>query len=159
MAQAPVQRVGGSGVERPAPEAPAEFAELLQSAPRHALGLTALIALSVACARPAARCAECQSTVVVAAVGEPSALVPPLVYETIGRDIGDLVYERLADLTAGRPPADTAAYRPGLAASWERLDSLTWRFHLRPGAHWQDGPPVTAEDERFSFDAFSDPVL
>ncbi|MFL5495178.1 MAG: ABC transporter substrate-binding protein [Gemmatimonadales bacterium] len=123
------------------------------------VGLTALTALSAACARPAARCAECQSTVVVAAVGEPSALVPPLVYETIGRDIGDLVYERLADLTAGRPPADTAAYRPGLATSWERLDSLTWRFHLRPGAHWQDGPPVTAEDVRFSFDAFGDPVL
>ncbi|MEO7987584.1 MAG: peptide ABC transporter substrate-binding protein, partial [Gemmatimonadales bacterium] len=42
---------------------------------------------------------------------------------------------------------------------WERVDSLTWRFHLRPGARWQDGTPVTAEDVRFSFDAFSDSVV
>ncbi|MGH7498365.1 MAG: peptide ABC transporter substrate-binding protein, partial [Gemmatimonadales bacterium] len=42
---------------------------------------------------------------------------------------------------------------------WERVDSLTWRFHLRPGARWQDGRPVTSEDVRFSFDAFTDSVI
>ena len=40
-----------------------------------------------------------------------------------------------------------------------RLDSLSWRFHLRPGARWQDGRPVTAEDVRFSFDAFGDSAI
>ncbi|MGE5232048.1 MAG: peptide ABC transporter substrate-binding protein [Deltaproteobacteria bacterium] len=97
--------------------------------------------------------------VVIAAVGEPASILPPLAVETVARDIGDLVYQRLADLEPGKPPIDPAAYRPGLAERWERVDSLTWRFHLAPGARWADGEPVTAEDVRFSFDAFSDSVL
>ncbi|HEY6948758.1 MAG TPA: peptide ABC transporter substrate-binding protein, partial [Gemmatimonadales bacterium] len=59
----------------------------------------------------------------------------------------------------GRSPIDPTAYRPRLAERWERMDSLTWRFHLAPDARWADGEPVTAEDVRFSFDAFSDSVL
>ncbi len=97
--------------------------------------------------------------VVIAAVGEPASILPPLAVETVARDIGDLVYQRLADLEPGKPPIDPTAYRPGLAERWERVDSLTWRFHLAPGARWADGEPVTAEDVRFSFDAFSDSVL
>jgi peptide/nickel transport system substrate-binding protein len=96
---------------------------------------------------------------VIAAVREPEALLPPLVSETVGRDIGDQVWERLADLRSGAGPADTSAYQPRLAAAWERLDSLTWRFHLRPGARWQDGAPLTSADVKFSFDAYADSVL
>ena len=99
------------------------------------------------------------ATVVVVAVGEPASVLPPLVTETVGRDIGDLVFERLADLEPGKPPIDPAAYRPRLAERWERMDSLTWRFHLAAHARWADGEPVTAEDVRFSFEAFSDSVL
>jgi peptide/nickel transport system substrate-binding protein len=95
----------------------------------------------------------------VAAVLEPSSILPPLVYETVGRDIGDLIFERLADLKAGGSPVDAGAFVPRLASRWERVDSLSWRFHLRPEARWQDGRPVTAEDVRFSFEAFADSVL
>ena len=59
----------------------------------------------------------------------------------------------------GASPIDQSAYRPGLAERWERVDSLTWRFHLRPDARWQDGQPVTAEDVVFSFDVFADSTL
>jgi peptide/nickel transport system substrate-binding protein len=86
-------------------------------------------------------------------------VLPPLAVETVGRDIGDLVYERLADLAAGAAPIDTTAYRPRLASQWERVDSLTWRFHLRPGARWSDGQSVTSDDVVFSFAAFSDSML
>jgi peptide/nickel transport system substrate-binding protein len=103
-------------------------------------------------------CADC-GTIVIAAAGEPSALLPPLAIETIGRDVGDLIYERLADLAPGGAPVDTAAFRPGLASSWERIDSLSLRFHLRPGARWQDGQPLTAEDVVFSFDAYADSLV
>jgi hypothetical protein len=96
------------------------------------------------------------ATIVIAAIGEPGTLLPPLVQETVGRDIGDQIFERLADLTPGGAPIDAQAYRPALASGWERLDSLTWRFHLRRGARWHDGRPVTSEDVRFSFDAFAD---
>ena len=95
----------------------------------------------------------------IAATGEPTSLFPPLVAETVGRDIGDQVYERLADLAPAGAPIDSTSYRPRLASKWERVDSVTWRFHLRPGARWQDGQPVTSDDVQFSFEAFSDSLL
>jgi peptide/nickel transport system substrate-binding protein len=121
------------------------------------LGSTVVVAASD-CGREAAGCPRC-GTVVIAATGDPSNLLPPLAVETVARDIGDQVYERLADLAPGAAPIDSGAYRPALASRWERVDSLTWRFHLRPEARWQDGRPVTAEDVRFSFEAFGDSVL
>ncbi len=121
------------------------------------LGSVAVVGASD-CGREAAGCPRC-GTVVIAATGDPSNLLPPLAVETVARDIGDQVYERLADLAPGAAPIDSGAYRPALASRWERVDSLTWRFHLRPEARWQDGRPVTAEDVRFSCEAFGDSVL
>ena len=123
--------------------------------------------LAVAAAALLAACADSRSpdactgcgTLVIAATGEPAALLPPLAYETVARDIGDRVYERLAVLAPGGAPIDASAYQPALASRWERVDSLTWRFHLRPGARWHDGRPVTADDVAFSFEAYADSVL
>jgi peptide/nickel transport system substrate-binding protein len=120
--------------------------------------ITSTLLLLPGCGERRAGCADC-GTVVVAAISEPVTLLPPLIGETVGRDISDQVYERLAYLAPGASPIDTAAYRPGLAQRWERIDPLTWRFRLRPGARWQDGRPVTAADVVFSFDAFSDSTL
>ncbi len=117
-----------------------------------------LLVIAAACGRDRGNCPTCD-TAVIAAIGEPATILPPLVDETVGRDIGDQLFERLALLAPGGAPIDTAAYRPALAASWERRDSLTWRFRLRPGARWHDGRPVTSEDVRFSFEAFSDSAL
>lgn len=118
-----------------------------------------LVPLLVAgCQERRAACPEC-GTVVIAATGEPSSLVPPLVYETVGRDISDQMFERLAYLKPRSSPIETGSFRPGLAERWERIDSLNWRFHLRRGARWQDGRAVTAGDVVFSFDAFSDSTL
>ena len=117
------------------------------------------LALLASCVREQApSCDEC-GTLVIAAAGEPSTLFPPLIYETVGRDITDQVFERLADLAPDAAPIDPGGYRPALADRWERVDSLTLRFHLRPGARWQDGVPVTATDVVFSFDAYADPAL
>jgi len=103
--------------------------------------------------------AGARTSAVVAAIGEPASVLPPLVTETVGRDIGDLVYQRLADLRPGKSPIDPGAFEPSLADRWERIDSVTWRFHLAAGARWADGRPVTSEDVRFSFEAFSDSVI
>ena len=98
-------------------------------------------------------------TLVIVAVGEPSSLLPPLVFETVGRDISDQIFERLAVLPADGSPMDPEAYRPALAERWERIDDRRWRFHLRDGVTWHDGEPFTAEDVRFSFEVFSDPTI
>ncbi|MDQ5840857.1 MAG: ABC transporter substrate-binding protein, partial [Chloroflexota bacterium] len=121
-------------------------------------GLVPGLMILLGCGDRQAGCSDC-GTVVVAATSEPSSLVPPLVDQTVGRDIGDQIYERLAYLEPRASPIDPASYRQGLAQRWERIDSLTWRFHLRPGARWQDGRPVSADDVVFSFDAFSDSTL
>jgi peptide/nickel transport system substrate-binding protein len=120
------------------------------------LGLTLLG--TGGCTGESGKCRDC-GVVVIAAVGEPATVLPPLVQETVGRDIGDQLFEKLADLSPGKPTIDPGAYRPALAQRWTRVDSVTWRFHLRPGARWHDGRPVTSQDVAFSFDVFSDTLL
>ena len=116
------------------------------------------LCLIAACQDSRSACADC-GTVVVSATSEPSSLIPPLIGETVGRDVSDQVFERLAYLKPRASPIDPESYRPGLAKEWERIDSLSWRFRLRPGARWHDGRPVTADDVAFSFDAFTDSTL
>lgn len=112
---------------------------------------------TASCQRESA-CVGCD-TLVIAAVGEPGSLLPPLVFGTVGRDITDQIFQRLADLPANASPIDPDAYMPALAQSWERIDERRWRFHLRPDVTWHDGQPFSAEDVRFSFDVFSDPAI
>jgi len=48
--------------------------------------------------------------------------------------------------------------RPGMAESWDEApDGLAWTFHLRRGARWTNGDPVTADDFEFSFERLLDP--
>ncbi|HET9293728.1 MAG TPA: ABC transporter substrate-binding protein, partial [Gemmatimonadales bacterium] len=115
------------------------------------------ILVLTACAREKT-CPEC-STLVIAATGEPSSLFPPLVFETVGRDISDQIFERLAVLMPGGATIDPAAYLPALADRWDRVSDRAWRFHLRPDARWHDGSRVTAEDVVFSFEVFADSAL
>jgi peptide/nickel transport system substrate-binding protein len=103
-------------------------------------------------------CSDC-GWAVIAAVGEPPTILPPLVQETVGRDISDQIFEKLANLSPGKPPIDPKSYQPALASQWTRVDALTWRFHLRPKARWHDGRPVSSQDVAFSFAAFSDTLL
>lgn len=55
---------------------------------------------------------------------------------------------------------DTQHDTPALAKSWELApDGLTWTFHLRKGAAFSDGHPITADDVLFSFAVAYDKVL
>jgi peptide/nickel transport system substrate-binding protein len=140
------------------PQEPGE-AGIVVSA-RHAavrLLATSLVLLGLACS-DRSECTRCD-TLVIAATGEPGALLPPLVGGTVERDISDLIYERLADLGAGGSPLDSSAMAPRLAVRWERVDPVTLRFHLRQGARWHDSVPVTAADVVFSFEAYADSAL
>ncbi len=123
--------------------------------PLRPFALALLVLAGCAGEPPCARCDQ----IVVAATGEPRSLLPPLVVETVGRDISDQIFEHLADLAPAGAPIDTTAYRPALAVRWERVDPLALRFHLRPGARWHDGQPVSAEDVILSFEAFADTLL
>ncbi len=47
----------------------------------------------------------------------------------------------------------------GAAERWEtNADATKWTFHLRPGARWSDGRPVTAHDFVYSYRRMVDPA-
>jgi oligopeptide transport system substrate-binding protein len=67
--------------------------------------------------------------------------------------IGDL----MMGLTTDGPDASPI---PGGATSWETSpDGLVWTFHLRRGAKWSDGVPVTADDYVFGLQRLLDPKI
>ncbi len=48
---------------------------------------------------------------------------------------------------------------PGIAISWETsADGKTWTFHLRKGARWSNGEPVTGGDFVYAFRRLVDPA-
>ncbi len=56
--------------------------------------------------------------------------------------------------------SDTYEWIPALADRWRRLPGgRAYEFHIRQGAKWSDGRPVTAEDVKFSFDVLFNPAF
>ena len=54
----------------------------------------------------------------------------------------------------------TQQFLPELATSWDvAADGVTWTFHLRKGAAFSDGHPITSEDVLFSFQIAYDRIL
>ena len=75
--------------------------------------------------------------------------------ETSSTDITDRLFGFLVGFNLA-----TQEYEPGLAKSWEvGADGVTWTFHLRKGAAFSDGHPITAEDVLFSFEVVYDRTL
>lgn len=59
-----------------------------------------------------------------------------------------------------RDPQDSQNYLPGAAESWESSeDGTVWTFHLRDGAQWSNGDPLTANDFVWAASYFYSPKL
>ena len=76
--------------------------------------------------------------------GELKAVDPYALMESFSLSVGTAVYEGLIR----RGP--DLKIEPCLATSWETLDPLHWRFHLRKGVKFHDGEDFTADDVVFS---------
>ena len=131
--------------------------------PRAPLPWAALLALAAGCggetAREAAPATDAPGgTVVIATVGDPDHLVPPLVGSLQGAQIVAQLFDRLAEIGAKLNTVGDAGFEPRLARSWTWApDSLSIRFTMDPRARWHDGRPVTARDVAFSFRLCTDP--
>ena len=95
--------------------------------------------------RPPHPAAAASPNVLRIGIPAPSTLDPVL-----RANPSDLLIDRqLYEPLVGFDP-QTQALVPRLASSWDVLDGgKTFRFHLRPGAHFHDGVTVTAADLAF----------
>ncbi|MGE0451861.1 MAG: ABC transporter substrate-binding protein [Vicinamibacterales bacterium] len=89
------------------------------------------------------------------ATGGPKTFNAMMANETSSSDITMNMFIGLASFEN-----DTQQDAPMLAKSWEASpDGLTWIFHLRKGAAFSDGHPMTSADVLFSFQLALDDTL
>jgi peptide/nickel transport system substrate-binding protein len=85
-------------------------------------------------------------TVVLASIGDITALIPNIVTDGPSHDIGALVYDGLVQTD------QNLNYIGQLADSWTfSPDCLTLTFDLRRDVQWHDGRPFTADDVVFTY--------
>jgi peptide/nickel transport system substrate-binding protein len=131
--------------------------------PRRTLELAALplvlLALA-ACGRGDRSRSAAGGTLVIAQTAEPATLFPPRMSQVPEQVVVTTLFERLADLGPALNTVGDSGFTPALARSWRWADdSLSIAFVLDPQARWHDGVPVRAEDVRFTFHAYTSPVV
>ena len=100
------------------------------------------------------------SIITIASAVDADALIPPLVGTTQGKQAVDMLFDGLAEAKTPISTVGDAGVGPQLASSWTWApDSLSIAFSIDPRARWHDGVPVRANDVRFSFALFTDPVV
>jgi peptide/nickel transport system substrate-binding protein len=100
------------------------------------------------------------SVLTISTAVDADALIPPLVSTTQGKQAVDMLFDFLAEPKTPMSTTGDAGFGPQLATRWQWApDSLSIAFSIDPRARWHDGAPVRANDVRFSFALFTDPVV
>lgn len=126
---------------------------------RAATLFTTLLVVLAACSGRGGCTSEYCGTVVFAATGEPTTLLPAVSTIAVERDIHDQIFLKLAEIGPDGGTFGDSGFTPELARSWAWSDPLTLTFQLDPRARWQDGTPLTAADVAFTFDAYTDSLV
>jgi peptide/nickel transport system substrate-binding protein len=142
-----------TGTGAPEPPKPPEALASTESAPSPSADLGAK---SLEGANPAAVVDSVITdggTLVIRYRAEPDSLNPLTGRDLYGRNVLGLVMDGLVSRNL-----DTLEWEPRLAESWETsADHLTYTFHLRKDAKWDDGVPFTSEDVLYSYEKMIDP--
>ena len=129
---------------------------------RHTLLLSLTSALVLGCrgTDSAEAKSDVGGTMIVTTAADADFLLPPLIASTMGAQVGDMLFERLATPDSTLGTVGDKAFTGELAERWSwGPDSLSIAFSINPKARWHDGRPVTARDVRFTFDVFRDPAV
>ncbi|EHJ47923.1 extracellular solute-binding protein family 5 [Solidesulfovibrio carbinoliphilus subsp. oakridgensis] len=90
--------------------------------------------------------------IVMATIGEPSNLIPPLASDSASHEVADLLYVSPLRYDKDIQLECMAAER------YEVLDGgKLLKFWLKPGIRWTDGVELTAEDVEFTYKLMVDP--
>ncbi len=90
---------------------------------------------------------EYKDTITIATYEDPKTM-DPMESNTVGIS---LVTRQIVEPLLYEDPLGSGKIEPRLATSWEYLDDLTLRFHLRKDVTFHDGGKFTAADVVFSF--------
>ncbi len=90
--------------------------------------------------------------IVMATIGEPSNLIPPLASDSASHEVADLLYVSLLRYDKDIRLECMAAERYEVAEDGKLL-----KFWLKPGIRWTDGVELTAEDVEFTYRLMIDP--
>jgi peptide/nickel transport system substrate-binding protein len=134
-------------------------AMLRRSPPQPVLFIVLAVVLLAGCERRGGCTGPNCGTLINAAIGEPSTLLPPSAETVVAGDIGEQLFLKLADVGMSENTVGDEDFQPLLAQKWEWDGPLTLVFHLDPRARWQDGQPVTAADVEFTFNAYTDSAV
>ena len=125
---------------------------------RAAVVCTPLLLSVTACDRAKSPSRSAGGVLVISAFADADILMPPLTMTGQGLQVVDAIFDRLAQPTLSSD--GSTSYTPGLATSWSwSADSLAIDFTLNAKAKWHDGLPVTAQDVRFTWAAYTDSTL
>jgi len=103
--------------------------------------------------------ADIGGTMVISTATDAGTMLPVLIGSNLDRQVTDLLYDRLADISTELVTVGDRGFKPQLAQRWEwSRDSLSITFHLNPAARWHDGRPVRASDVRFSLGLVKNPA-
>ena len=99
-------------------------------------------------------------TLAISVGSDPDVLIPSLVQSTVGAEITDMIFDRLADIGDSINILNDKGFTPRLADRWTwAADSLSIAFHINPNAKWHDGLPVRSNDVRFTIASTKDSTL
>lgn len=121
------------------------------------LFLSLVLALLGGCAQreSPAEAGIASRTLLVGNLSEPADLDPHTAAAYTDQNVIVALFEGLTALDE-----KTSLPVPGVAERWDvSPDGLTYTFHLRAGARWSNGEPVTADDFAFSFERMLSPAL
>ncbi|WP_116132743.1 ABC transporter substrate-binding protein [Tropicimonas sp. IMCC34043] len=92
---------------------------------------------------------ELDGTLTIGMSTESSSMDPHWHIQTANSSVSQHIFDRIVHLDKNQIEV------PGLAESWQSIDSNTWEFTLRDGATFHNGDPVTVEDLIFSYERAS----
>ncbi|HEV2386006.1 MAG TPA: ABC transporter substrate-binding protein [Candidatus Acidoferrales bacterium] len=115
---------------------------------RGLFGFTAAVAMGICLAGCGAGAARSSSgPVVFLTENMPANLDPRIGTDAQSQYLDSLIFSSLVSHD------DRSDVTPDLATAWDRPDPLTYVFHLRRGARFQNGQPLIAADVKYTFDS------